>query len=484
MKHTEPHRSRFSSPRPWRSITLAAGLLTTTLSASAQDLGLKAPPQTKKIAIVNATVHPVSGPPIENGVVVFEEGKITNVGIALYNTEGGDWEVIDAKGKHVYPGIISAVTQLGLTEIGAVRAMRDLSETGDITPEVRPVVAVNPDSTLIPVTRSAGILTAGIVATGGMIPGKLSVIRLDGWTWEDMSVEPDAGLAVSWPSMRTYAGSGPGSRSEDDQLKDIRQNLDRLDEVFSTASAYASAKGVNPSMSVDLRWEAMRGVFANPTAPTTTGSSSAPRDGSPLAQKSVFIQAHDYDQIRAAVTWAKTRGLRAVIVGGREAPMCAELLKANNVPVIVTGTHAFPRRADGAYDEAFTLPARLEAAGVKWCMASGQETAHERNLPHQAATAVAYGLDHDAGLRSITLSAAEVLGVADRLGSVDAGKNATLIITTGDPLELTTQVEMAWIDGRRIDLSNKQTKLAEKYREKYRRSGDLKEKPSASPATR
>lgn len=438
------------------ALALAAG----AVPASAQDLGMKAPPQTRTIAIVGATVHPISGPAIENATVVFDKGKITEVGTVAIP---GTWQVIQAKGKHIYPGLIGAVTQLGLTEIGAVRAMRDTSEVGSITPEVRPVVAVNPDSTLIPVARSAGILTAGVVAGGGLVPGKVSVIRLDGWTWEDMAVETDAGLLVSWPAMRTFT-AGWMTRSEDDQLKDIRQQLTALDEVFSTAAAYVSARAANPQAVVDIRWESMRNVFAEANKP----------------QKPVYVMAQDYDQIRAAISWAKEKNLKIVIVGGREAPLCADLLKAADVPVIVSGTHSFPRRADADYDEAFRLPAKLQAAGLKWCLASGEETPHERNLVHQAATAVAYGLDHEAGLRCITLSSAEILGVADRLGSLQPGKSATLIVTDGDALELTTHVELAWIDGRAIDLSNKQTKLAEKYREKYRRSGDLKDDKSSS----
>lgn len=436
----------------------AMGTVLLATTARAQDLGMKSEPQRRVVAIVGATVHPVSGPAIENGVVVFSDGKLTR--IAASGTPVDDVEVIRADGKHIYPGLIGAVTQLGLSEFRSVRSMRDIEEVGNVTPEVRPVIAVNPDSTLIPVTRSAGVLTAGLMPGGGLVPGKVSVIRLDGWTTEDMTVEADAGLVVNWPAMRTFTASWM-SRPEDEQWREIRRRLSTLDEVFEMATSYARARSADPGTGVDVRWEAMRGVFA--------------AEGGAGPQRPVFIQAQDYDQIRAAVVWAKGKGLRPVIVGGREAPLCAELLKAENVPVIVQGTHSMPRRADSDYDEPFRLPARLEAAGVKWCMASGQDTAHERNLPNQVATAVAYGLDHEAGLRSITLSAAEVLGIADRLGSLEEGKSATLIVTDGDVLEVMTRVEMAWIDGRRIDLSNKQTQLAEKYREKYRRMGELKE---------
>jgi imidazolonepropionase-like amidohydrolase len=171
------------------------------------------------------------------------------------------------------------------------------------------------------------------------------------------------------------------------------------------------------------------------------------------------------------------RNLKPVIVGGQDAPLCADLLKSHSVPVIVTGTHTFPRRSDSEYDGAYTLPARLEAAGVLWCLASSDDTAHERNLPYNAAIAVAHGLDHDAAIRGLTVNAAKILGVGDAIGSLEAGKAATLFISDGTPLEVTTRIERAFIDGRAIDLSSKHTKLAEKYREKYRQLGEIKRTP-------
>jgi imidazolonepropionase-like amidohydrolase len=241
-------------------------------------------------------------------------------------------------------------------------------------------------------------------------------------------------------------------RSESEQMADIRRSLERIDEVFDTAAAYAAAKAADPDHPTDLRWEAMRAVF--------------PSAGD--AQKPLFITAQDIDQINAAVAWAAGRKLKAVIVGGRDAPLAADLLKKNNVPVIVTGTHVFPKRVDSAYDDGYTLPKRLEELGVLWCMGTSDDTAHERNLPYNAAMAVCFGLPHDAGVRGVTLNTAKILGVGDRLGSLEKGKQATLIITSGSPLEVTTTIERAFVQGRDIDLSNKQTKLAEKYRQKYR----------------
>jgi imidazolonepropionase-like amidohydrolase len=428
------------------------------LSASAQDLGIKAPAQSAPIAIVNATIHPISGPAIEKGYVAFDQGRITAIGEGEY-VPAGVGTVIDATGRHVWPGLIGARTQMGIEEINLVRATLDSNEVGDITPEVRAIVAVNPDSTIIPVTRTAGILSVGVFPEGGLIPGRVSVMRLDGWTWEDMSVSDSAGLAVNWPNMRVV-NAWWMDKSEDDQRKDIRAPIDAIDAAFAAAEAYQKEKGPEPGGTVDIRWEAlMRTVLPTARRP-----------------KPVFIEAQEVDQITAAVTWAAGRGLKAVIVGGRDAELCADLLKAHDVPVMITGTHAFPKRADSPYDDAFTLPARLAAAGVRFCIASADRTPHERNLAHNAATAVAYGLDVNEAMRSVTLSAAEVLGVADSLGSLDETKAATLIVTDGNPLEITTRVERAFIDGREIDLSNKQTVLAEKYREKYRQKEEAEKK--------
>jgi imidazolonepropionase-like amidohydrolase len=424
--------------------------------AFAQDLGIKAPPQNKPVAITNAVVHTVAGPTINNGYVIFEDGKITAVGEApALPRLAADVELIDAAGKHVYPGLISAYTQLGLTEIGAIRPSHDMSEVGSdgVMPEVRAAVAVNPDSTLIPVTRSNGILAAGVFPTGGTIPGRASVIVLDGWTWEDMTVKDAAGLVVNWPMSRAISAWWMES-SEEDQMRNIRRGFQRIEDAFATVKAYAASRDADTAAPADLRWEAMRPVF-------DTGATQLP----------VFVMAQDYDQITSAVAFCTRNDLKCVIVGGRESAQCSDLLKKHDIPVIIIGTHNMPRRDDSPYDEPFTLPSQLEAAGVRWCLASGEETPHDRNLPYNAGRAVGYGLDHDAGIRSISLSAAQILGVADTLGSLEPGKSATLIITDGSPLELTTRIDSAFIHGKRIDLSNKHTELNKKYREKYRQQG-------------
>ncbi|MBX3358203.1 MAG: amidohydrolase family protein [Phycisphaeraceae bacterium] len=454
-----------------------AGLVALFVAASAhaQDLTRRAPPQAEPIAIINAVVHPGDGPIVGNagnGWILFDRGVIADVG------EGeprfaANVRVIDASGLHAFPGLVSPYTQLGLTEIQSVRASNDLSEAGSVSPEACAVLSVNPDSTLLPVTRSNGVLAAGVFPTGGVIPGRAGVIRLEGWTPEDMTVEKDIGVVVAWPYMRSVRAPWM-DKSDDDQAKDIRRNVDAIDSAFSQARAYGVARAADSSLPVDIRWDAM--LPALPAAGP--------------AQKRVYIEANDYDQIVAAVAFAARNSLKCVIIGGRDAPMCAELLKRHAVPVIVTGTFRFPKRDDSPYDDAFTLPARLEQAGILWSLAGGDDTAHERNLPYAAAIAVAYSggaLSSQAALKAITRSAAEILGVSDRLGTLAKGKEATLFLADGDILEVATNVKRAFIAGRDIDLTNKQTELEKKYREKYRpvlgspETASTQSPPAASP---
>jgi len=436
-----------------RLILLAATLLVVPSLSLAQDLTKRAKPQEMPIAITNAVIHPVSGPPIARGYVLFDKGLITEVGpmddgrvfIATVRQ-------IDATGKHVYPGMISPYTQLGLAEIAAVRASRDSNEAGDISPEAVAASAVNPDSTLLPVTRSNGVLCAGVFPAGGSIPGRASVIQLEGWTPEQLTIKRDAGLVVSWPLMRTITALWM-DKSAEEQERDIRSRTRAIRDAFTTARSYLAARKADPaSLPVDLRWEAFAGTFG-PDAKTRTP---------------VFIEANEYDQITAALAFAQEFGLRIVIIGGNDAPLAAAELKRLDIPVICNSTHRVPRRDDSAYDEAYTLPARLAKAGIRFALASGEETPHERNLPYVAAMAVAHGLDESLAIRSITLSAAEILGVDAFIGSLAPGKHATLIITDGPAMEITTNTTAAFIQGMEIDLRNKQSALAEKYIEKYK----------------
>lgn len=428
----------------------------------AQDLTPTAPPQDQPVLIHGGTVHTMAGETYAPGYVLFDAGLIVEVGEgALGQPVPEGTRQIDASGLHIYPGFIAGPSTLGLQEIEAVRATDDYNEAGSLTPEVYAAVAVNPDSTLIPVARSGGVLTFIASPRGGRVPGRASVMCCEGWTWEDMTLMQDAGLMMTWPNMRPIRAWWM-DQSDAEQRKERDEAIDEIDALFDAAGAYRDARAADPGEPTDLRLEAMLRVLP-----------SAGAD-----QRPVIIQAHDVDQIAASVSWAVERGLRPIIHGGRDAPLAASLLTEHEVPVILAGTFRFPKRGDSPYDDAFTLPARCEAAGLDWCLAYGSDPSEQRNLPFTAALAVAHGLEVERALEAITIDMARTIGVGDQLGSLEAGKRATFIVTTGNPLEVRSAILTAFVDGRNIDLTNKQTKLYELYRERYIQLGLIPLQPA------
>ncbi len=418
----------------------------------AQDVLPKAAPQDHPVLLSGATLHTVSDGVVEDGFLLFDGGKIQQVS-AQDVSPPASTEVVDGTGLHVYPGFVLATSVLGLAEVGSVDMTLDKREAGDFTPEVRASIALNPDSWVIPVTRRNGVLTAGVVPSGGRICGRAAVIQLDGWTSEDLALVPDAGLVVQWPTVGPASGSrrrrGP---SEDGSA--AKEAIRELDQFFDAAEAYVDARRVDPSVATDLRFEAL--------APVLEGA------------QSVWISATSKTQIESAVRWAVERNLDLKIVGGRDAALCADLLSRHEVPIAITSAHRLPHRRDLSYASTYELPGLLEEAEVPWCLTmSYWSSSNARNLPYEAAACIAYGLPAEVALRSITLSAAEFLGVEDRLGSLEAGKDATLFLADGDPFEMTTRIVAAYIGGRRIVLEDKQTQLYDKYREKYRQLGLL-----------
>jgi len=423
-------------------------ILCLTASINASDT-IPAQPQTKPIAIKGATIHPVSGPEIPNGTIVFENGKITAVGADAAVPAGA--EVIEANGKHVYPGLINANTVLGLVEIGAVRSTVDVEEVGALNPNARSITSVNPDSELIPVARAAGVLTALSIPDGGIISGQSAVLRLEGWTPEEMTVLSPAAMHLRWPNL-TIDRRPRARKSLKDQQKEIEKAQKQIRDAFANARAYWQArKNPAPDFKTDLRWEALMPVF----------------DG----KLPLFIHASTLAQIQEALAWAKEMQLKFVLVDGDDAWRIAPQLKESGIPVILGPATSLPSRRDDDYDSAWSSAAKLQQAGVKFCIASsgrGAET-NERNVGYEAGLAAGYGLPKEEALKAVTLYPAQILGVADKLGSLETGKAATLIVTNGDPLDFPTQVEIAFVDGKKIDLSNRQTRLRDKYREKYRR---------------
>ena len=439
---------------PTRFPALLAALLgaVTAPVSRAQDLLHKAPPAPAPVVIQNAIVHTLDRGTLIGGTVWFEDGLIRGVfAPGEPFTPPANATLVDAATKHLYPGMIAACSQLGLIEIGAVRQTVDTDEVGDHSPEALAGVAVNPDSAAIPVARSNGVLLACVMPTGGEIPGRASVMRADGWTNADMTALADAGIVVDWPAMpeprsrRGRRGSAPGA--DRDPVAATKKARERIAETFERARTWHAQRAADPTTPPDLRAESMGAALRR--------------------ERPVFLLADELEEIESALAFAAEQGLGAIVVGGRDAALCADLLTARDVPVILRGIHRLPRRDDSDYDEPFRLPALLAELGVRFCIATGEEFAHERNLPYHAATAAAFGLDRERAIAAITRDAAQILGLGDRLGTITVGKEATLLLTDGSPLDLTTKVEAAWIAGRQTDLRNKQTELAQKYRAKY-----------------
>ena len=431
------------------ALVVGAAALSVAATVCASDI-IPAVSQTRPIALKGATIHPVSGPEIASGTIVFDKGKITAVGADA--AIPADAEIIDATGKHVYPGLISANTVLGLTEIGAARATVDIEETGAINPNARAASSINPDSELLPVARANGILSALAVPEGGLVSGQSVVMRMDGWTPEDMAVRSPAAMHLRWPNLAINRDPR-ASKSAEDQQKEIDKKQKQLRDTFAIARAYWHARKTPAAdFRSDLRWEAMMPIF----------------DG----KLPLFVHASTLAQMEAALAWAKEVQLKITLVGGNDAWRLAPQLKESDTPVILALTTALPRLRDDPYDTSFANPARLHEAGVRFCIATnarGSEAPHERNLPYEASMAAAFGLPREEALKAVTLYPAQLTGVGDQLGSLEPGKAATLLVTSGDPLDFPTQIEAAYIDGRKIDLTNRQTRLRDKYREKYRR---------------
>lgn len=433
-----------SAPRAALALAVLAALATPAAAGPEWT-----PASPTSFALVGGTVHTVTGGVLENATVLIDGGRIAAVGGALEAPAGAT--VIDCRGKHVYPGFIAANTMLGLIEVATVEGSNDTRETGQVNPNIRAEVMVNPDSDLLPVARLNGVTSALVVPGGGAVRGQSALMRLDGWTREDMTLRAPVALHVDWPAQSPARGWRV-QLTEEEQAKARDAATQAIREAFADARAYEKARAAEgragvPVHEADVRWDAMRRVVRG--------------------EIPVWFHADAAAQIRAVLEFVDEQQLRgAVIVGGRDAALFAEDLKARGIAVVVGGTLAVPARRHEPYDEAFTVPARLAAAGVAFCVADGGggfSAASVRNLPHHAAMAAAFGLSKDEALKSVTLYPARILGVADRLGSIEVGKLADLQVTDGDPLEVTTRCEQVFIAGRPIPMESRQTRLFQKY---------------------
>lgn len=420
---------------------LTAGLLLAFMGSTAAAQ-TPAPKQSAPVALTGGTIHTVSGNVIQNGTIVFEDGVITAIGRNVQIPAGA--ERVDVAGKQIYPGLIDSYSQMGLYEIGAVGMTVDLNEQGIFNPNVRPEVAFNPESRHIGTARSSGVLVAVSSPSGGRVSGQSSAMMLDGWTSEEMLIKSGTGLLVNWPNPNN-------EDNYDEALKMMR-------EMFDTARAYKKARNAVKSgeagrIDIDSKLETMMPVFAG--------------------ERPVVVSANDVRQIQDAITWSEEEDLRLIILGGRDAHIVGSHLVEKNIPVIVTSVLTSPNRDWEGYDERYNLPAKLQEAGVTYAISGGGSAPYAIRLPNEAGAAAAYGLTIEQALRAVTLSPAEILGIDDRVGSLRVGKDATLLITDGNPLEYSTQIEQAYIEGRKIDMMDSHRQLYEKYRQKVdQRSGN------------
>lgn len=407
-----------------------------------------APKQSKTIAIVGATAHIGNGNVINNSIVIMEDGKLKTVADAtMSKIDMSSMEVIDAKGKHVYPGFIVSNGTLGLVEVDAVKASNDLSEMGTYNPHVRSIIAYNAESKVIESMRPNGVLLGHVVPRGGRIAGTSSIVQYDAWNWEDAAIKTDDGIHINWPSSfsrgRWWLGEDPGLKPNKNYPKQIKE----LADYFNESKSYNNGDKAERH----LPYEAMKGLF----------------DGS----KHLYINANDEKSITDAVNFAKSQGVSNVtIIGGYQAANVASLLKQNNVSVMLQRVHTRPQLEDDDYDYSFKQAKALVDAGVLVSLEpSGQmERMNSRNLPFYAGTTVAYGLTKEQALQLITENAAKIMGIDDMYGTLEVGKSATLFISEGDALDMRTNiVTKAFIDGRDISLESHQTELWKRYSGKY-----------------
>jgi imidazolonepropionase-like amidohydrolase len=394
-------------------------------------------------AIQGGTIHTLAGETFV-GTVVVRDGRIVDVGPNVQPPVGA--EVVDASGRHVYPGMFDAVTQLGLTEVGAVDVTNDSREQGDFNPHLQAATAVHPATEHIPVARANGITHAMAAPEGGVISGQASLVGLDGWTVEEMNIDAGAAMILNYPSLTPRRGFGGFSfgppRPFSEVEEEYRQNVSHLDEWMDGGRRYAQAASAG-EVTRDLALEAMAKVVNR--------------------EMPMLINADGERDIRNAVEWAEEQNIRYVITGGREAWKIADWLADHDVQMILGPSQTMPSDPDASYDEAYANAGKLHAAGVKIAFATFNSS-DSRTLPYEAAMAVPFGLPEEAALEAVMKNGAEMLGIGDRMGTIETGKIANLIVTDGNPLEIQTQVLDLFILGRQVSTDNRHKSLYEKYR--------------------
>ena len=432
------------------NLLLSILLISVCLFQAAAQSPVVAPAQKKPVMLTGGTIHTGTGEVIENGIVAFSGGKITSVGKASENKlDKSGYDVIDVSGKQIYPGLIFPNTSLGLSEIGSgVEVATDEREIGDLNPNVRAIVAYNTDSHVLPVIRSNGILLAQIVPTGTLLSGTSSIVQLDAWNWKDAAYKIDNGIQLEWPRKAAFGGRRGSAEFPIAQMagtSSYDKNIESLEKIFADAVAYAAVEKPENS---NLRLESMRGLF----------------DGT----KILFIGASEPKGIIAAISFGKRYGVRKMVFVGADESAWAvkDFLKENNIPVIVSNPLSLPKYDYSDIKLPFKLAAMFKNEGILVGLTYSSQA--YPNLPFAAGQTVAYGLTKEEALQTITLNNAKILGIDDKTGSIETGKDANIVVSTGDILDMSTNnIELAFITGRNINLDNKHKQLYRRFKAKY-----------------
>ncbi len=422
------------------------GLTACLATLRAQETVYPAKAQQGLVFLKNATIHTGAGQVIERGTIGFSNGKIIAVG-ANVPIPADDVRVFDVQGQHIYPGLIASDSNLGLTEVESVRATNDYAEVGDINPSVRSIISYNTDSKIINTLRTNGILIAQVVPEGGLITGSSSVVQLDAWNWEDAAYKTDNGIHFYMPRLMPRSNPfgaearGPGS----DAVKEAMERIESVKGFFREAKAYLD--GSSKKNGTNLKYESVKGLFNR-------------------SQK-LFVHCDLMKEMIVAADMGQEFGFDIVIVGGTDSWMITSLLKKNSIPVILSQPHSLPVMQDDDVDQPYKTPAILQKAGILFSI-SNEGFWQQRNLPFNAGTAGAYGLTKEEALSAITLNAAKILGIAEKTGSLEVGKDANIVVSTGDILDMKSSViTKAYIQGREVDLTDKHKQLYERYKHKY-----------------
>ena len=430
-------------------LTIALVLAVFALPTLAQSVIPNSPGKKPTVAIRNATIYPVTSAPIQNGTIVFSKGLITAVGAHV--TVPADAVVIDGTGLSVYPGLIDSGSEVGLVEVSAVPGTVDTNEIGDINPNAAAAVAINPHSNLIPVTRVNGVTTVIAEPSGGIISGQDALINLAGWTPQEMVVKAPVAMHLHFPRMRS--GAFDEQPQDEEAAKEAQKNytsqLDKLRDILRDAQAYGKAAAARASDGSVKRFD--RDLLLEALVPVVEG------------REPVVIHADSARDIRAAIKFAGEYKLKVILAGAQDVAKVIPELKSHNIPVILGPILDLPNREDDPYDLPFTNAKTLYDNGIRFAIQSS-DSHNARNLPYHAAMCAAFGLPKDVALKAITIFPAEIFGVADRLGSLEAGKMANVIVTDGDPLEIVTNVKRLFIAGEDISLDTNQTLLYQKFK--------------------